>query len=64
MLFRVGLGAGAIGIGALAHVVGHVRVGFVSLDGNQLGMIVGGGLIIAGAAASSGVRKSPAWSNL
>jgi MFS family permease len=64
MLFRVGLGAGAIGIGALAHAVGNIRVGFVSLDGNQLGMIVGGGLIIAGAAASSGVRKSPAWSNL
>ncbi|SRR6266567_465284 len=61
MLFRVGLGAGAIGIGALAHGIGHVHEGFVSLDGNQIGMIVGGALIIFGAAASSGVTRSAAW---
>jgi dTMP kinase len=63
MLFRVGLGAGALGIGALAHSIRHVDVGFVSLDGNQVGMIVGGALIMLGAVASSGVTRSPAWSN-
>jgi dTMP kinase len=61
MLFRVGLGAGALGIGGLAHGVGRVRLGFLKLDGNQVGMIVGGILILLGAAAASGVRKSEAW---
>jgi MFS family permease len=54
MLFRVGLGAGALGIGALAHAVHRVHV-VVTLDGNQVGLIVGGALILLGAAASSGV---------
>jgi dTMP kinase len=54
MLFRVGLGAGALGIGAVAHAVHRVHV-LVTLDGNQVGLAVGGGLILLGAAASSGV---------
>jgi dTMP kinase len=61
MLFRVGLGAGALGIGGLAHGLGRLRLGFIKLDGNQVGMIVGGILILFGAAAASGVRKSEAW---
>jgi hypothetical protein len=61
MLFRAGLGAGALGIGGLAHGLGTLRLGFVKLDGNQVGMIVGGILILLGAAAASGVRHSEAW---
>jgi dTMP kinase len=64
MLFRVGLGAGALGIGALAHSVGTIRFGFVKLDGNQVGMIVGGILILLGATAASGVRRSEAWDRI
>jgi dTMP kinase len=64
MLFRVGLGAGALGIGALAHSVETVRIGFVELDGNQVGMIVGGILILLGASAASGVRRSEAWDRI
>jgi dTMP kinase len=64
MLFRVGLGAGALGIGALAHAVSRLHVGFVSLDGNQTGMVVGGGLILLGAAASAGVTRSKVWNSL
>ena len=61
MLFRVGLGAGALGIGGLAHGLGTLRLGFLKLDGNQAGMIVGGVLILLGAAAASGIRKSDVW---
>ncbi len=64
MLFRVGLGAGALGIGGLAHALGTLRVGFIKLDGNQVGMIVGGILILLGAAAASGVRHSEAWDRI
>lgn len=55
MLFRVGLGAGALGVGALAHYVRHVKV-IISLDGNQVGLFAGGVLILLGAMASSGLR--------
>jgi len=55
MLFRVGLGAGALGVGALAHYVRHVKV-IISLDGNQVGLIAGGILITLGAMAASGLR--------
>jgi MFS family permease len=58
MLFRVGLGAGALGMGALAHGIGDVKVG-IRLDGNQVGMLAGGGLILLGAAASSGILRAP-----
>jgi dTMP kinase len=61
MLFRVGLGAGALGIGGLAHGLGTLRLGFLKLDGNQAGMIVGGVLILLGAAGASGIRKSDVW---
>jgi dTMP kinase len=56
MLFRVGLGLGAIGIGALAHAIGRVHLG-VTLDGNQVGLLAGGALILLGAVASSGVLR-------
>ena len=55
MLFRIGLGAGALGVGALAHFVRHVKV-IISLDGNQIGLFAGGILILLGAMASSGLR--------
>jgi dTMP kinase len=58
MLFRVGLAAGALGIGGLAQSIGEVTIGPVSLDGNQAGMIAGGVLIMLGAAASSGVLRT------
>jgi dTMP kinase len=56
MLFRIGLGAGALGIGALAHAIHRVHL-VITLDGNQVGMLAGGGLILLGAAASAGVLK-------
>ena len=59
MLFRVGLGAGALGVGALAHYVRHVKL-IISLDGNQVGLIAGGILIILGAMAASGLRLAGA----
>jgi dTMP kinase len=60
MLFRLGLGVGALGMGALAHSVRHIDVG-VSLDGNQVGLIGGGALILLGAAAASGAARADAW---
>jgi dTMP kinase len=63
MLFRLGLGAGAIGIGALAHSISSVRIGpgstSVTLDGNQVGLVVGGTLILLGAVASVGILRAP-----
>jgi len=56
MLFRVGLGAGALGIGAIAHAFGPIHV-LITLDGNQIGMLVGGALILLGAMASAGVLR-------
>jgi dTMP kinase len=63
MLFRVGLGAGAVGIGALAHSIHRLHI-IVTLDGNQVGLFAGGVLIFLGAVAASGVaglgrRPSP-----
>ena len=60
MLFRVGLGVGALGIGALAATVGNVHV-IVSLDGNQVGLLAGGVLILLGALAASGVTRQGVW---
>jgi dTMP kinase len=60
MLFRVGLGLGALGIGALAHAASKVRL-IGSLDGNQVGLVVGGGLILLGAIAASGVTRPGTW---
>lgn len=61
MLFRAGLGAGALGMGALAQAVGEVDVGPLTLDGNQVGMVAGGAVILLGAAAAVGVTRSPHW---
>ncbi len=58
MLFRLGLAAGALGIGGLARAIDEVSVGPVTLDGNQLGMIVGGVLILLGAVASAGAVRT------
>jgi len=60
MLFRVGLGVGALGIGALAAAVGTVHL-IVSLDGNQVGLLAGGALILLGALAASGVTRPGLW---
>jgi len=56
MLFRVGRGVGALGIGALAYWVGRVHF-IITLDGNQVGLLAGGGLILLGAFASSGILR-------
>jgi dTMP kinase len=54
MLFRVGLGAGALGMGALSHSIHRLDIG-ITLDGNQVGLLAGGALILVGALASTGV---------
>jgi MFS family permease len=51
MLFRVSLAVGALGVGGASTAVGRIG-GF---DPNQFGLLVGGGIILAGAAASKGV---------
>jgi dTMP kinase len=56
MLFRVGLGAGALGMGALAHSIHRLDVG-ITLDGNQVGLLVGGALILVGALAATGILR-------
>ena len=56
MLFRVGLGIGALGIGALAQSLHQLDIG-ITLDGNQVGLLTGGVLILLGAMASSGILK-------
>jgi MFS family permease len=56
MLFRVGLGAGALGMGAVAQSVKQLNVG-ITLDGNQVGLLAGGALILLGAGASSGILR-------
>jgi len=60
MLFRVGLGAGALGIGYLAHRIHKVKI-LITLDGNQIGLIAGGILILLGAVASAGVARPGVW---
>ena len=62
MLFRVGLGAGALGMGALAASIKdpiHPGIGgfSVTVDGNQVGMFSGGIIILIGALAASGVLR-------
>jgi len=60
MLFRVGLGAGALGIGAIAHSIKRLHL-LITLDGNQVGLVAGGVLILLGALASSGVARRGHW---
>jgi MFS family permease len=61
MLFRVGLAAGALGIGGIATGIHelHPRIGGldVKMDGNQVGMFAGGLVILAGALAASGMLR-------
>jgi dTMP kinase len=61
MLFRVGLGVGALGIGYLAHTIHRPVKILITLDGNQIGLIAGGILILLGAVASSGVARAGSW---
>jgi dTMP kinase len=56
MLFRVGLGLGALGIGGLAHSVPELSIP-VTVDGNQVGLLAGAALILLGAVASGGVLR-------
>jgi dTMP kinase len=58
MLFRVGLGVGALGIGYLANTIHKPVKILITLDGNQIGLIAGGILILLGAVASSGVARA------
>lgn len=48
MVYRLGLSAGALIVGAVAHSISVVRIG-VSLDGNQFGLLVSGVLILTAA---------------
>ena len=59
MLFRVTLAAGALGVGGAASAVERVPLGPLDLDGNQFGFLVGGALILAGAAAARGIVSDP-----
>jgi dTMP kinase len=63
MLFRVGLGLGALGMGAIAHGITSLDLGLIELDGNQVGLIVGGSLIIFGAFAATGALRASAWTD-
>jgi len=54
MLFRAGLGLGALGIGWLAHAAGELSL---PVDGNQVGLLAGAVLILLGAAAAGGVLR-------
>ncbi len=56
MLFRVGLAVGALGIGAVAYSIGSVDF-IITLDGNQVGLLAAGALILLGAFASAGVLR-------
>jgi dTMP kinase len=56
MLFRVGLGLGALGVGWLAHEAGSLHLP-LSLDGNQIGLLTGAVLILLGAIAAGGVLR-------
>lgn len=61
MLFRVGLGVGALAIGYLAHTIHKPVKLLITVDGNQIGLIAGGILILLGAVASSGVARADVW---
>ena len=57
MLFRVGLGLGALGVGWLAHAAGELSL---AVDGNQVGLLAGAVLILLGAVAAGGVLRGRA----
>jgi hypothetical protein len=56
MLFRVGLGFGALGVGWLAREAAGFHLP-LSLDGNQAGLLAGAVLILLGAIAAAGVLR-------
>ncbi len=56
MLFRAGLGLGALGIGWLAHAAGELSLP-LAVDGNQVGLLAGAVLILLGAVAAGGVLR-------
>jgi MFS family permease len=60
MLFRLALAVGALGVGGAASLVDELRLGPIALDGNQFGLILGGGLILLGGLASRGVAAARA----
>lgn len=66
MLFRLSLAVGALGIGGAAQGIGEVSIGIdpvrLNLDGNQMGLVMGGTLILLGALASRGIVKPEASS--
>jgi dTMP kinase len=57
MLFRVSLAVGALGVGGLAELTGGLSLGPVDLDANQLGLLVGGSLILLGGLAARTVMR-------
>jgi hypothetical protein len=57
MLFRVSLAVGALGVGGLAEAIGGASLGPLSLDANQLGLLIGGILILLGALAARLVTR-------
>jgi len=59
MLFRVGLGLGALGIGALAHAADGLALS-TAVDGNQVGLLAGAVLVLLGAVAAGGVLRDTA----
>ena len=58
LLFRTGLALGALAIGGLATAIGRVAPFGVELDGSQVGLIVGGVLILSAALAAGGARDA------
>jgi dTMP kinase len=59
LLFRLGLAAGAVGIGALASLVGELTLFGVRLDGNQVALLAGGALIVLASLAAKGANGGP-----
>ena len=57
MMFRVALAVGALGIGGLASGIEAVELGGLRLDGNQVGLALGGVLILLGATAAGPVTS-------
>lgn len=58
MLYRLGLASGALIMGAVAHQISGINIGF-QLDGNQLSMLVSGLLILAAAFVASQMLRLP-----
>lgn len=57
MLFRGALAVGALGLGGVASGIDAVALGGLRLDGNQVGLAVGGLLILLGAATAGRVTS-------